>query len=213
MVCSHCQAAEDVFGIKYAYKDLKEYRKKGARKSTQSMLTTLKNVGVANQTLLDIGGGIGAISHELIAAGLSSAVDVDASQAYIQVAQEEAQHRGYADKMSFQHGDFVQLAPTIDTADIVTLDRVICCYPDVEALVNLSSARAKHLYGVVYPRDNILSRNISHIFNFIGFRLQGNPFRIYIHDSTVIDGIIRNNGLQRIQHKNVGMWQMMVYQR
>jgi hypothetical protein len=55
--------------------------------------------------------------------------------------------------MSFQYGDFVALAPALSAADVVTLDRVICCYDDMPALVGRSAALAERLYGVVYPRD------------------------------------------------------------
>ncbi len=47
--------------------------------------------------------------------------------------------------MSHHLGDFVEVAGSIQPADIVTLDRVICCYPDVERLVGLSSQRATRL--------------------------------------------------------------------
>jgi hypothetical protein len=53
----------------------------------------------------------------------------------------------YADRIAYQQGDFVALAPQLPQADIVTLQKVICCYPDMRALVGLSSARAGKLYG------------------------------------------------------------------
>lgn len=37
----------------------------------------------------------------------------------------------------FRYGDFVSLAPDLETADLVTLDRVVCCYPELEPLVYL----------------------------------------------------------------------------
>lgn len=213
MVCPHCEGAEDVFSRGYAKKDLEAYREKGASKTTQLMITLFKSIGVSNKSLLDIGGGVGAISHDLISAGLTHAVDVDASTAYLKVAKEEAEQRGHADKIQFLHGDFVQLAPEIDAADIVSLDRVVCCYPDFHALVDLSSQRARELYGLVYPRDNFLTKLAIPIFNFFAFRLWGNPFRTFVHDSKTIDNIITGNGLQQIHHKNVGFWQVRIYRR
>ncbi|MGJ3239818.1 MAG: class I SAM-dependent methyltransferase [Anaerolineae bacterium] len=213
MVCSHCQGAEDVFSQKYARKDLNTYREKGASQSTQLMLTTLKRLGVVDKTLLDIGGGVGAVAHELLAEGLAHALDVDASSAYINVATEEAQRRGHLDRITFQHGDFVQLAPQIDMTDIVTLDRVVCCYPDFEALIDLSSQRAREVYALVYPRDHLLSKSLIPVFNFFAFRIWGNPFRTYIHDSQAIDAIIRNNGLECLARHTTSLWQVLVYRR
>ena len=77
---------------------------------------------------------------------------MEASAAYLAAAREETARRGHTDRLKAHHGDFVALAPEIPSADIVTLDRVICCYRDMPALVAQSAARARKLYGVVYPR-------------------------------------------------------------
>ncbi len=41
----------------------------------------------------------------------------------------------------------------MDDADIVTLDRVGCCYLAVDELVTASAAHARRLYGLVLPRE------------------------------------------------------------
>ena len=82
-------------------------------------------------SVLDIGGGVGAIEHEkLLAAGAAHATSVDASAAFLDAAHREAERRGWADRLTQRRGDFVALADEVDDADVVTLDRVICCYPD-----------------------------------------------------------------------------------
>lgn len=213
MVCSHCQGAEDIFSVKFARNELKDYRENGPHKSTQVLLDILKDAGISDLSLLDIGGGVGVIQHEMMAAGVASAVDVDASSAYINAAKEEAEQRGYLDKVTYQYGDFVQLAPELDSADIVTLDRVVCCYPDVQALVDLSSKHAKRYYALVFPRDNWIFKMGIPFFNFFAFRLWGNPFRTFIHSSEMVDSIIQNNGFNLLLHRNVGLWQVFVYER
>ena len=64
-------------------------------------------------TFLDIGGGIGAIQHELIDAGVSHATNVDASAPYLDAAREESERRGYAGRVTYLHGDFVELAGSV----------------------------------------------------------------------------------------------------
>jgi magnesium-protoporphyrin O-methyltransferase len=213
MVCPHCKGAERIFSDRWARRELKSYRKDGPAKTTRLLLDTLKEAGVAGLSLLDIGGGVGAIQHELMTAGAYHSVDVDASSAYLQLAQSEAEKRGYADHAEYIHGDFVQMASEIEAADIVTLDRVVCCYPDMQALVDLSSQRAKQFYGLIYPRDNFITRTGIHLVNFLVFRLWGNSFRNYIHNSTEIDSIVRANGLDLLLHRKMGLWQVFVYQR
>lgn len=105
-------------------------------------------------SLLDIGGGIGVIQHELRAAGVTGITGVDASRAYLAMAREEAERRGYAGDARYVYGDFVALADGIAPADIVTLDRVVCCYPDMAALMDSAAAKAGRFLGLVYPRDD-----------------------------------------------------------
>lgn len=213
MTCPHCKDANAIFDPGWAESDLNAYRKNGPSKQTRLLLDVLKQHGVQDLTLLDIGGGVGAIQHELIAAGARAVTDVDASTAYIGAAQAEAQRRGYADRAQYHYGDFVDLAPDIDPADIVTLDRVICCYPHVEQLVRLSSERARRLYGVIYPRDTWLTRLFMPLMNFFLFRLQGSAFRNYIHSTQVINSVVQSNGLTKIFNRNMGLWRVVVYGR
>ena len=49
---------------------------------------------VGGATLLDIGGGVGAIRHELLAAGATSVTSVDASGPYLDAARSESKRRG-----------------------------------------------------------------------------------------------------------------------
>lgn len=135
MSCCQSQAADAVFDERMAQRDLQQYRKKGPARTTRILLDALTAEGVEGATLLDIGGGIGAIPNALLEAGVTEAVAVDASSAYSEVARKEAVRRGRDELISYHHGDFVEFAQRIEPAEVVTLDRVICCYDDMEALV------------------------------------------------------------------------------
>src|SRR5262249_7498626 len=114
--------------------------------------------------------------------------------------------------ITFQHGDFVTLAPAISPADIVTLDRVICCYDDMPALVGLSAARAEKLYGVIYPRDPWWVRLLNPLVDG-AMRLLRTPLRFYIHPPAAVEAAIRAQGLERRFHRRAGLWQVVVYAR
>ena len=210
--CSQCDGIERLFNESIARSELEAYRKNGPSRTTRILIDTLKASGVQNLSLIDIGGGVGAIQHELLQAGVQSAVNVDASTAYITAARKEAERLGQADRVTYHQGNFVNLAPEIAPADIVTLDRVICCYPDMEALVGLSSARAKKFYGVVFPRDVWWAKLGRPILNF-SFRLQGNPFRFFMHPTEAVEAIIHANGLKRYFYRPGIFWQVIVYAR
>jgi len=102
------------------------------------------------------------------------------------------------------------LAPGIAPSDIVTLDRVICCYPDMEALVRLSVARASKLYGVVYPRDAWWMKIAIPIGNFILWAMR-NSFRAFVHPTKEVETIVRSNGLERRFYRKTAIWQVAVY--
>lgn len=191
---------------------MKAYRKDGPAKTTRMLIEALEAEGIESTTLLDIGGGVGAIQHELLRAGVERATGVDASTAYVKAAQEEAEHQGHSNRITYHHGNFVDLAPQIAPADIVTLDRVICCYHDMQTLVGLSVAKAGRLYDLVYPRDTWWLRVAIHIANLY-FRVARNPFRTFIHPTQAVDALVRSIGFEQRFYKTSGLWQVVVYAR
>jgi magnesium-protoporphyrin O-methyltransferase len=212
MNCCQCSGIESQFDRREAAHDLARYRRRGPARTTSMLVDALVAAGVAGRTLLDIGGGVGAIQHALLAAGASGATDVDAASAYLDTAREEAQRRGLAGRVRYVHGDFVALADTIEPADIVTLDRVLCCYHDMPALVGASAARARQLYGLVYPRDGWLIAAGVRAINLV-YRLQRTPFRIFQHPTAAVDALVRRQGLERIFSRYAGLWLVVVYQK
>ncbi len=90
MICPQCVGVEKLFDEKYAQRDLKRYRRKGPVKTTRLLIEAIRAEGVKDLSLLDVGGGIGAIQLELIEAGVSRAIDVDAATAYLKIARAEA---------------------------------------------------------------------------------------------------------------------------
>jgi magnesium-protoporphyrin O-methyltransferase len=203
---------EAIFDQGTAERELKAYRARGPGTTTRLLIAGLKAAGVADLTLLDIGGGVGAIQNELLKDGARSAIAIDASSAYLHAAKQEAKRQGYANRIAYHQGDFVELAPQLPQADIVTLEKVICCYPDMRALVGLSSARAGRLYGVVFPRDTWWMR-LGGLFVNLVPRLQRNAFRFFVHPTEAIEAVVRANGLERRYYCKTLFWQVIVYTR
>ena len=212
MDCCGCQGAEGIFDDRQAQRDLRRYRNKGPKRTTRVLIDALTDQGIEGATLLDIGGGIGTIAHELLSDGVERATAVDASSAYLRVARTEAERRGHADRIDFRGGDFVELAGDLPQHDVVTLDRSICCYGDMPALVSASADHAGRLYGVVIPRDVWWNRVGISIVN-AGLRLFGNPFRAYVHDADDIELRLEERGLERVFLRRTWIWQVAVYAR
>lgn len=211
MDCCQCQGLERETK-KWALEDLALYRRGKPVKTTPMLIRTLVDRGVDGLTLLDIGGGIGAVQLELLRAGATSATSVEASAAYLDVARQEAARAAMDQRITYFHGDFVSLASGIPEADIVTLDRVICCYDDVEVLVSLSAAKARKLYGLVYPRA-VWWVKMGLFFENLGYRIRRSPFRAFVHPTELVDRLVRNAGLKEIHHRTTFAWQVVIYQR
>lgn len=208
----HCEEIERCFDIQRVRRELTEYHRHGAAKATRLLIEALQAESIEGMTLLDIGGGIGTIQHALVAAGVSHVLDVDASAAYIAAAREEAERRGLAERIHFAHGNFVELASTIPPVDLVTLDRVICCFNDMPALVSLSAARAQKLYGVVFPHDTWWRRLFNQVRNIM-LAIARLPIHFYVYRADAIDAVVRAQGLERRFSCVVDGWQVVIYVR
>ncbi len=209
--CSCCQNYDREFDDRVARRELDAFRRHGPNRSTRLLIDALGAQGIDGCSLLDIGGGVGAIHHELLKSGASRAVDVDASAAFIAAARREAERLGHADRVAYRYGDFVELAPEIEPADVVALDRVVCCYPDMPTLVGLSVARARMLYGIVYPPEKWWIRLGISVINW--FRRRGNGTQFFVHSVEAIDRTIRDAGFEPRFAGQTLMWRIAVYAR
>jgi hypothetical protein len=198
---------------KRAASELRKYHERGPIPSTQALIDALKAEGVEGATLLDIGGGIGAIQQELLDAGVTHATSVDASSSYLDAARGESERRGHDGRVTYMHGDFVDLADSVPPAEIVTLDRVINVYPGWEQLAGLAAGHSQRLLGLVYPRDTRMVRLVIFAMNLM-LRLQRKPVRASIRPGDAIDRIAHENGLARHVSRDVGpAWHVAVFRR
>ncbi|HEV2672426.1 MAG TPA: methyltransferase domain-containing protein [Gemmatimonadales bacterium] len=212
MSCCPAPAWANQFNRGRAARELRDYQRHGPAATTRALIDALVRMGVNQGTLLDIGGGVGAIQLALLAAGARGATSVDAASNYEEIARGEAERHGVRGRITYQLGDFVDLAPEVAAADIVTLDRVVCCYAHMEPLLRLSAQRCRRLYGLVYPRDRWLAHVVIGVENFFR-RLWRNPFRSFIHSIAAMDELIRSLGFT-LRHKvRTLAWEVVVYER
>jgi SAM-dependent methyltransferase len=176
------------------------------------LIDGLRAAGIGGASLLDIGGGVGAIHHTLLDAGATTAFHVDVSGDYIKAARDEAIERGHTNRVLFLHGDFVDRASGIPVADVVTLDRVICCYPDMEALVGHAADKSRRLFGAVYPPDAWWMRLSVRAINVL-MRLRRSAFRSYAHSPAAIEAVLQRHGFERIERKRTFVWEIVIFAR
>jgi SAM-dependent methyltransferase len=207
-----CACGANEFGEATARRELRAFRRNGPPRTTSWLIDGLREGGVEGMTVLDIGAGVGAVYLELLASGASRATDIDGSPAFVAASQEEAARRGVADRVRYEVGDFVALAPDTQPADLVVLDRVVCCYPDMESLVRLSAARARRRYGLVYPRDTWWIRAGAPVINAVSL-LTRSKVRAHIHPTAAVDALVRAAGFTPMLRRRNLFWQVVVYDR
>jgi magnesium-protoporphyrin O-methyltransferase len=203
-------AAERQFSGKRATKDLAQYRTKGPGSTARLLLAGIAKAGQPHGRLLDIGSGVGALTFELLERGLTEAIGVDLSSAYVAVASEEAARRGRTASVRFVHGDFVGIASQLLAADIVTLDRVICCYPEYERLLDESVRHAARHLALSYPRDVWYVRTWVGVEN-LARQFRRNPCRTFVHSASAMEHVIRRAGLELVSRGCTRTWCADVY--
>lgn len=195
-----------------AQADRASYHSAGPDRTTRMLLDMIAANTESGVSLLDVGGGIGVIAHELLKSRANRAVLVEASPAYLEAARDEAREAGLADRIEIVAGDFVQHTADIDSADVVTLDRVVCCYPDAAALVSASAPKARRLYGLVLPRDRWYVRWAIRFEN-VRWWLKRRAYRAYAHANARIDELALASGLQPRAEAFTLFWRVVLYAR
>ena len=208
--CAGCYDA--TFDASKARAEVRRYRRRGATRATLALADALGRKGTDGRSVLDIGAGVGALHHLLLARGAAEATDVDASAPYLAAARDEAARLGLGDKVSFMYGDFVALAEQIPAADLVGLDRVVCCYGNVDALVRLAALRTRRRLGIILPPDGLAARLVIGTSN-LWYRLIRSPYRAYVHPHARIAAAAREGGLEPAGTSGVGVWRLLVYER
>jgi magnesium-protoporphyrin O-methyltransferase len=193
-----------------AARDLARYRRKGPDATTRMLRELLATPSPTAGTLLDIGAGIGALTFELLSAGFRHATAVDASPAYVAAGRQEAARRSLAGSVDWVEGDFVHLAPRLAPADVVTLDRVVCCYPAYEPLLESALDRAQLVVGLSYPRDRWYVRAVIALDNGLRW-LRCSAFRTFVHSPAGMVALLRTRGFRLVGRRTTLAWSVDVY--
>lgn len=212
MPCNCCEIENNTFTEASAKANLRDYRRRGPAKQTRLILEAVRSLGLKDAALLDIGGGIGTIHHELLNDVAREATHVDASSAYLMVATEEAKRLGHEAQVKFIHADFTDVADELPQVDVVTLDRVVCCYPNFRELLKAASSKSRQAIALTYPRETWLSKVVVKAANLIQ-RIRRDPFRVFVHPVAEMEALLNKEGLKRISTRRLFVWEMALYRR
>ncbi|NNE36429.1 MAG: class I SAM-dependent methyltransferase [Rhodothermales bacterium] len=211
MPCNQCIGVEEEFDATVAKRQLKRYVRRGPKRTTEWLIRAILDRKLAEPSLLDIGGGVGEIQHEIAESGSGAVTSVDASSAYLDQSRLEAERRGYRDRATYVFASFTDVHEDVSAADVVTLDRVICCFDNVEDLVGRSVQKAKRLYGLVYPRESWWTALGFILINLVQ-RIRRAHFRVYLHSSERVHSMIADAGFRQAFYRQSFLWQVVLYE-
>jgi magnesium-protoporphyrin O-methyltransferase len=207
----HCCGADLLFDAKTAKRQYKKYQKNGPSRVTRKLISQLEKTATG-ESLLDVGGGIGAIQWWFLSHGGKQTFGVDASSGYTAMAQEHAEKNNLTESTRFLIGDFTSKAEMLPIVNHVTLDKVICCYPDFESILALASAKASETVSLSYPMDGFMA-DIFRGFGVLFMKLSGNPFKPYVHRVASVRSYFGENGFQLLEKELCFPWYVETYRK
>lgn len=206
------ETADRHFSREKVAKELERYRRRGLGPTGRLLRDGLAGARLMGGSVLDVGAGVGGLMLDLLDRGMARGTVVEASAAYIAAASEEAGRRGRSAVVQLLHGDYVALAPYIPGATVVTLDRVVCCYPAFEPLLEQAARHAAGAVAFSYPRDRWFVRAGLWIENLVR-KLRGNPFRTFLHDPRAMRRVVERGGFELVSRGRTAAWAADVFVR
>lgn len=203
---------DKLFNEKQAQRSLRRYRRKGLDRITRSMVTQLQDLGLEGARVLEVGGGIGATQVALLEAGASDAVNVEISSGYEAAARQLLADAGLEDRAERVLADFVEEADELEPADVVVMNRVVCCYPAMERMVTAAAGKTQRALAISFPRDRWFMRVNARIIA-AWCRLTSSEFRFFVHEPAAIVAAARIQGLEPSFEDRDAAWQAMVFAR
>jgi len=209
--CPHSKSGGRIFSF-FARSYRRRFTKKGFEPSQQQLMQGLEKTGYQNATLLEVGSGVGYFHQVLLQQGAKSAVGIDFAHDMLKEAQAWADEKGLSDRVQYIQGDFIELLDQVAAADITILDKVVCCYPHAELLINSSTAKTNRVYALTFPRNRWFIRVVVEIMAFV-LKLIGSDFRAFVHHPDDIERWITDSGFKKVYQDKTFIWLTQVYQK
>jgi len=207
--CCKPEAYERMFGTRQARLDARRYRKRGLGGTSRNLVELAGDV--SGETVLEVGGGVGAIELELLAAGAERATNVELSGEYEEAAAQLLAERGLGDQVDRRVGDFV--TEPVEPHDVVVMHRVVCCYPDVDRLIGVAAAHTRRRLVLTYPRERPWTRVGFRAINLF-MRISGSDFRAFVHPVARMKAAAEREGLALERSESQGaIWENAAYGR
>jgi magnesium-protoporphyrin O-methyltransferase len=201
-----------MFKPRFARRSLRRYRTKGLDDLERRMVAAASADGLHGARVLEIGGGIGALQAELLLAGAANGEVVELVDAFEPYARALAQEIGLVERTSFRVADVLDDPGAVEPADVVLMNRVVCCSPDGVALTGEASRLTRRTLVLSFPRDHVWIRAAARVTN-AGFRLLGRSFRLFVHPREALVAAAEAEGMRLADSGHGALWEFAALQR
>lgn len=201
-----------MFGADTARKSLDTYRKKGLGNVSRRMVDAAVTGGLGGARVLDVGGGIGALQAELLEAGAERGEIVELVGSYEECAYELARDKGLEGRVSYRVADLLESPGSVEEADVVVLNRVVCCSPDGVELAEAAARLARRTLLLCYPRDVVWARAGIRLLN-LGLWLMRRSFRTFAHPPARLLAAAEARGMRVTDRGHDAFWEFAVLRR
>jgi hypothetical protein len=205
--CCGPRGYDRTFSSREARRRAGRYRKRGLDRTESRIVDLIADRGVDGLSVLEIGGGVGEIQIELLRRGARSATNLELSAAYDDEAQRLLAEAGLTGRVERRLVDIAVDPDAVEPADVVVLNRVVCCYPDFPRLLSAAADHARRLLVFSHPPRNALSRTVIGGEN-LGFRLTGSDFRVFAHPPDAMRAVLAEHGLNPVGPTAGRIWQV-----
>ena len=210
--CCTPKGYRTIFSEKNAAGEARRYRRNGLDGTSKRILDFIRERGVEGKTVLEVGGGIGAIEIELLKAGMVRAVNVELTPTYETAAAELIVESGLSGRVERKIMDFAEAGTDVEPADVVVMNRVICCYPDMPRLAGAAADHTRGTLVMSFPNRRWWIRLGLTLANF-GFRVVGLQFQIFVHPPDLILAEVEHRGFRTAVNQRGLLWQVAAFDR
>jgi 2-polyprenyl-3-methyl-5-hydroxy-6-metoxy-1,4-benzoquinol methylase len=201
-----------VFSERSARSEASRYRRKGLDATSRRIFDFIKTQGVEGRTVLEVGGGIGAMQIELLKAGAASAVSVELTPTYEKDAAALLREAGLEERVERRIMDFAAAGTGVGGADIVIMNRVICCYQDMPRLAGAASDHARELLVMSFPNRTWWQQVGLGIANGV-LSATRREFHIFLHSPKRILATSEQHGLRTVLDDAGAFWTVAALRR
>ena len=206
--CCDPRGCDRIFGTRFARRSAARYRRRGLDDESRRIVAWLEQQGIRDASVLEIGGGVGAIQVELLKRGAARATNLELSPAYDSEGWALAAEAGVADRITRQLGDIAVDDAVAPVHDFVVLNRVVCCYPDHARLLAAAARHARR--GVVFshPPRSLLTVALIGVEN-VALRLVRREYQTFAHPPDQMRAVLRSSGFEDVVVDAGRVWTVM----